>query len=361
MEKTGDLELLLNLLSKHKCIHSLTPFKTSTKLIASDLLKFVSGKIKRVYSSFDGAGHESYPFNKSELLEFILKYLRSYKLVRITNNNIYITKHGMECIHAEDFVFSVTYPYIQKRYQKSKNKKEILNSISSLVKLTSKERSVLYKLKMKNMDDEDNLSKNEIEVFKKLNGNKVENVTWYSTHFYIIPNSTLEKILYHLKNNNVLTDQNSFVNKKNFIPNEDNIDEFEQGKLVTYINKKMSKDQIKNELLNINNFKSEKIIVQNKSYKRDNKTIALIKVFRDFKCQLCGHFIIKKDGSKYIEAAHIKAKRNRGSETPDNIILLCPNHHKEFDLGIRKILKHTKDKFNFSMNNKIFKVNLSLD
>ena len=45
------------------------------------------------------------------------------------------------------------------------------------------------------------------------------------------------------------------------------------------------------------------------------------------------------DGSFYIEAAHIKPKSQQGTETPDNILILCPNHHKEFDLGKREIIE----------------------
>jgi predicted HNH restriction endonuclease len=48
----------------------------------------------------------------------------------------------------------------------------------------------------------------------------------------------------------------------------------------------------------------ELIKVDNKIYKRDNKAIALIKLLRDFKCQICGTTIVKKNGSRYIEAAH---------------------------------------------------------
>lgn len=49
--------------------------------------------------------------------------------------------------------------------------------------------------------------------------------------------------------------------------------------------------------------------------------------------KICSTTIMKKDGRKYVEAAHIKSKHLKGRETLSNIILLCPNYHKEFDLG----------------------------
>jgi predicted restriction endonuclease len=53
-----------------------------------------------------------------------------------------------------------------------------------------------------------------------------------------------------------------------------------------------------------------------------------------------------------VEAAHIKPKHLKGGETLDNIILLCPNHHKEFDLGNTVLINHTKSNIEFSINGK---------
>ncbi|MBU0559050.1 MAG: HNH endonuclease [Bacteroidetes bacterium] len=50
----------------------------------------------------------------------------------------------------------------------------------------------------------------------------------------------------------------------------------------------------------------------------------------------------KKNGDFYIEAAHIKPKHKKSKETPENILILCPNHHKEFDFGRRIIREHNK-------------------
>ncbi len=66
------------------------------------------------------------------------------------------------------------------------------------------------------------------------------------------------------------------------------------------------------------------------------------------------------NGSFYIEAAHIKPKHKKGRETPDNILILCPNHHKEFDFGNLKIEKHAKDEIVFQLNSKRYNIDLGV-
>ena len=87
-----------------------------------------------------------------------------------------------------------------------------------------------------------------------------------------------------------------------------------------------------------------------KAYKRDNVTVANLKKLRDFTCQICGCKIKKADGSFYIEAAHIYPKAKGGEESPKNLLILCPNHHKEFDYGKLDILKHDEEEIVFVLN-----------
>ena len=101
------------------------------------------------------------------------------------------------------------------------------------------------------------------------------------------------------------------------------------------------------------------ITIQQKTYKRNNVLIAKIKKDRKFECQICNIKILKSNGSYYIEAAHIKAKKEKGNETKENILILCPNHHKEFDFGKREILKHTISSINFKLNGAEYELSLS--
>jgi transposase-like protein len=45
------------------------------------------------------------------------------------------------------------------------------------------------------------------------------------------------------------------------------------------------------------------------------------------RCAICGY-------DKFVNACHIKPRANGGLETIENGIVLCPNHHSEFDYGV---------------------------
>ena len=138
------------------------------------------------------------------------------------------------------------------------------------------------------------------------------------------------------------------------------VDQIEQSEIANLLIDK-SKNDLINELENSENSNSEKVTINHKSYKRNNKIIALIKILRNSECQICGQFILKGDGSRYIEAAHIVPKHKQGKENPENIILLCPNHHKEFDFGNREVIKHTNDEIEFKLNGNHHFLSLSIE
>jgi len=120
---------------------------------------------------------------------------------------------------------------------------------------------------------------------------------------------------------------------------------------LTLAYRKCSKEEIVEKLNQLKHIDDDLTIVTSVAYKRHNQAIVLIKLLRDFKCQICGHSIIKRDGTLYIEAAHITPKHQKGKETRDNILLLCPNHHKEFDLGDLQQLVRTPKTIEFLLNN----------
>ena len=64
------------------------------------------------------------------------------------------------------------------------------------------------------------------------------------------------------------------------------------------------------------------------------------------------------DGSKYIEVAHINAVKDGGKSVHGNLLVLCPNHHKEFDYGNLKINTHTSSKLSGQLNGKNFEIEL---
>ncbi|AXT50367.1 hypothetical protein D1818_05815 [Aquimarina sp. BL5] len=143
--------------------------------------------------------------------------------------------------------------------------------------------------------------------------------------------------------------------------NSDVFNEIERDEIITILNNEnKTKQQLAQELKNLKPTNPEYIKINSKTYKRDNATIAKIKILRDFRCQICSKRIKMKNGSYYIEAAHIKPKHLGGNELPNNIILLCPNHHKEFDYGDLKIFQHTSDILNFNLNSTEYSISLKL-
>ncbi|HVN96857.1 MAG TPA: HNH endonuclease [Syntrophorhabdaceae bacterium] len=134
----------------------------------------------------------------------------------------------------------------------------------------------------------------------------------------------------------------------------------EQDELDSYVARTQTKSEIIAELEKLKQTDPEHIEVNHKTYKRDAKTIAQLKKLRDHRCQICGYGILKKSGELYVEAAHIIPKSQKGPEMPDNILILCPNHHREFDVGKKQVITHTRDAIKFELNDNIYNIDLRL-
>ncbi len=156
-------------------------------------------------------------------------------------------------------------------------------------------------------------------------------------------------------------DTESQIMQARFIDNDLN-SEINEKEQQSYINKLRKSQKTKEQLLSLlsqrQNQQDRTEHYSGKRNKRDNESIALIKYLRDFKCQLCGKSILKRDGTYYVEAAHIDAKCDNGKETLENILLLCPNHHKEFDLGKREIIYRDSRSLVLKINGETYKVSL---
>ena len=121
---------------------------------------------------------------------------------------------------------------------------------------------------------------------------------------------------------------------------------------------KLDREKIRQELKSSNPRATEYEEINGIRFKRDIVTVTKLNNLREFKCQMCGTRIEKKDGTFYAEGAHIKPKREGCPETPDNILILCPNHHKEFDLGKREVLEHNSEYVRFLLNGKEYRISL---
>lgn len=55
-----------------------------------------------------------------------------------------------------------------------------------------------------------------------------------------------------------------------------------------------------------------------------------------YKCHICGY-------DKFVNVCHIKPRFKGGDDLLENAVVLCPNHHAEFDYGIITVNKRKSD------------------
>lgn len=202
-----------------------------------------------------------------------------------------------------------------------------------------------------NVKSEDKFGINETRLFQITSGEISFPKDFINKINKIVTENPSSYFIFTVLDNNLTDEYAEMVLSKN---------ESEQNEIEKYLKKHKTRDEIFEELTKSKPKEDETITINKIQYKRDNYTIALIKQLRGHKCQICSKEILTKDGTKYIEAAHIVAKSDKGKETPDNIILLCPNCHKEFDLGDRRISLHNKNTVEFSINGIKHKINLTV-
>lgn len=69
-------------------------------------------------------------------------------------------------------------------------------------------------------------------------------------------------------------------------------------------------------------------------FSRDNRVRNEVLKRSTGKCEHCSALGFKKqDGSHYLETHHIISLAEQGPDTLDNVIALCPNHHREAHFG----------------------------
>ncbi len=116
--------------------------------------------------------------------------------------------------------------------------------------------------------------------------------------------------------------------------------------------------EIYNRVINYKHNSSETVLYRGIRRKRYNANLAHLKMLFGFRCRICDERILKKGGGYYADAAHITAKGKGGTEEYKNIMILCPNHHKEFDYGAVEIIERADDHISFVMNGTRYEVHL---
>jgi hypothetical protein len=117
-------------------------------------------------------------------------------------------------------------------------------------------------------------------------------------------------------------------------------------------------DELNEKMQNVSPERVEKLITA--TIRQDTKIIQAFKKASDYKCQFpnCGQRIKKKNGGYYIEVAHIKPVYKGGKSVLGNLIVLCPNHHKEFDFGELEIRDQTISNIAGQLNGIEFQISL---
>ncbi len=64
--------------------------------------------------------------------------------------------------------------------------------------------------------------------------------------------------------------------------------------------------------------------------KRNRKIVSELKKKHGYSCQICGQSFLMDNGDYYCEAHHLVPLSENGSQSPDNVIIVCANHHRMF-------------------------------
>lgn len=77
----------------------------------------------------------------------------------------------------------------------------------------------------------------------------------------------------------------------------------------------------------LKNVSEEKLIQLVKRYR---SVVKKVKQRSGYKCQICGQNFLMDNGRYYCEAHHIIPISEDGSQSAENVIVLCANHHRMF-------------------------------
>jgi len=88
----------------------------------------------------------------------------------------------------------------------------------------------------------------------------------------------------------------------------------------------------------------EKTYRMSASYSRDPKIRSFVINRAKGRCEYCGEqgFLMSDGKSHYIEAHHIIALADEGEDTVENVIALCPKHHREAHFGANRTTLETE-------------------
>jgi len=154
--------------------------------------------------------------------------------------------------------------------------------------------------------------------------------------------------------------QNGFPKLTDELRIEWGIQEFFFDEIENGIDKYVGKTPIINLLKEYNGINPEatKKIIET-TIRNDGKIASLLKKLANYKCQFPGcnaNIKIKNKFHPYVEVAHIIPYSECQMSEPTNLLVLCPNHHKEFDYGNLNIATNTDEYIEGTLNDVPFKI-----
>lgn len=96
--------------------------------------------------------------------------------------------------------------------------------------------------------------------------------------------------------------------------------------------------------------------------RNDTAMVKALKHAFNYRCQFpgCGIQIQTKQQGYYIEVAHIEPVKTGGRSVLGNLLVLCPNHHKEFDYGHLELSEQSATRLSGILNGKNFTIDFIL-
>jgi len=93
-----------------------------------------------------------------------------------------------------------------------------------------------------------------------------------------------------------------------------------------------------------------------KTFRRNPVLSALLKIkYRDT-CQICGTTFKTTRGRFFTDTHHLQALKEGGTDTSDNIAVVCPNHHRILERSTIKIVSRTQATVVIEASGKLFEI-----
>lgn len=96
---------------------------------------------------------------------------------------------------------------------------------------------------------------------------------------------------------------------------------------------------------------------ETKTYRRNPVLSSLLKQKHGDKCQICGT-TFKIDRGFFCDTHHLKPMWTGGVDVSDNILVLCPNHHRILDRSRIEIISRNESKILLKASGQIFEIYL---